>query len=335
MRGAPPARAQKLSKDPEPPIPDPLCRPSLSAGVESTVGWQDGAVLHLGSCPDSCGGQGLVGPVVTSVGELVLMCDECDAVWLKPSNVGSDQVIHPRQPGWEVAPGLALQPGTTRWAGPSDIEALDWQVDWQVVGLQAFGSLDELLDVSPRSGTFQLATDRRPLLRAMASRARGPAAIALVLGAGLAMAGVWYAVAGPGRGLLGLAGAVAAIGFLVVGERVHHRSFVALCPAGSTWLATGRPYRTLVESLGIPFQDLRGWVAVVADSTGSSLYVVDTMGSGGLKIRSMKACPIDAAHLTISPGGHVLRCEISLDSRRHDLMIGNGAAIKLPTVTAG
>ena len=87
-------------------------------------------MLHVGSCPDLCGGQGLIRPIVTASDEVVLMCDECGAAWLRPAVIGTEQVVYPNPPRWELAPGVSLEPGTTRWAVPRDVKDLDWDVDW-------------------------------------------------------------------------------------------------------------------------------------------------------------------------------------------------------------
>lgn len=49
-------------------------------------------VLHFGPCPwEKC--QGLLRPLATKQGRIVLVCDEDDAMWLHPSDLGTDRLF--------------------------------------------------------------------------------------------------------------------------------------------------------------------------------------------------------------------------------------------------
>ena len=60
---------------------------------------------------------------------IVVMCDECDAVWLHPDRTGSrDDALYTSPPAFQV-PGLAcsLTGGSSGWATRAEVEAAGWQ----------------------------------------------------------------------------------------------------------------------------------------------------------------------------------------------------------------
>lgn len=60
--------------------------------------------------------QGLVRPVMTESGQVVLMCDEGSEVWLDPSQVSEKSWIDAEPTTWRVSDGVHIAPRTTRWA---------------------------------------------------------------------------------------------------------------------------------------------------------------------------------------------------------------------------
>ena len=88
-----------------------------------------GEMLWLVECPFQ--DQGLVRPLVTSSGGVVLMCDEGGEVWLHTDDVSRETTIVPDRPDWRVADGIDIMPGTTRWASRSDLEAVGLEVQWR------------------------------------------------------------------------------------------------------------------------------------------------------------------------------------------------------------
>ena len=88
--------------------------------------------MWLCECPNF--DEGLVKPLVTVGGYLVLMCDSGGEVWLRPKDVGVADPYYPSGPDWEVIGAISVEPGTTRWATAEDLEETDWDVDWVVAG---------------------------------------------------------------------------------------------------------------------------------------------------------------------------------------------------------
>ena len=70
---------------------------------------------------------GLIRPVLTASGTTVLLCDECDSVWLTPASVETDPALYPSHPDWEVEPGVYVTPGTLRWLTFQELPE-DWRV---------------------------------------------------------------------------------------------------------------------------------------------------------------------------------------------------------------
>ena len=65
-------------------------------------------------CPSD--DQGIVRPVITESGTLVLRCDAGGEVWLEPDAIVSQEPVVPSAPEWTVHGDVHVKPGTTRWA---------------------------------------------------------------------------------------------------------------------------------------------------------------------------------------------------------------------------
>ncbi|MFC4614269.1 hypothetical protein ACFO3K_06065 [Cellulomonas algicola] len=76
-------------------------------------------MLWLKECPHD--DQGLVCPLVTSTGDVVLFCDSGGEAWLDPAEVSEASAMFPRQPDWRVTDDVSVTPGTTRWADARDL----------------------------------------------------------------------------------------------------------------------------------------------------------------------------------------------------------------------
>lgn len=74
--------------------------------------------------------QGLIRPLVTSSGEVVLMCDSGGEVWLRPEDVERCTPYDPEAPEWRVVCCITVEPGTTRWGTSEDVARLGWEVEW-------------------------------------------------------------------------------------------------------------------------------------------------------------------------------------------------------------
>lgn len=68
--------------------------------------------------------QGMVAPLVTESGRIVLMCDRGGEVWLKRADIGSIQPATPKAPDWQASADVHVTPGTTRWAQEADLDQL-------------------------------------------------------------------------------------------------------------------------------------------------------------------------------------------------------------------
>jgi hypothetical protein len=80
-------------------------------------------------CPSD--DQGMVRPLVTRSGRVLLLCDSGGEVWPTPDAVEGSEVYVPNAPDWAVTPGVSIRPGTTRWATGEDLAALAWNVEWK------------------------------------------------------------------------------------------------------------------------------------------------------------------------------------------------------------
>ena len=74
--------------------------------------------------------QGLVRPLVSTSGRIVLLCDSGGEVWFHPDDIGSERIHYPSDPDWRAG-CESIQPGTTRWATEDDIDGLGWDVEWR------------------------------------------------------------------------------------------------------------------------------------------------------------------------------------------------------------
>ena len=88
--------------------------------------------MWLRACPNIYD-QGQVRPLVTESGPVVLSCDSCGAAWSHPDEISADYLDFPVAPFWLTRAGVSVAPGKTRWAQASDVEALDWDVEWREV----------------------------------------------------------------------------------------------------------------------------------------------------------------------------------------------------------
>jgi hypothetical protein len=59
---------------------------------------------------------------------VVLMCDECDAVWLRPGDVNTSIPLYPQSPDF-IVPGLecSILSPHSQWACKSDIIRVGWE----------------------------------------------------------------------------------------------------------------------------------------------------------------------------------------------------------------
>ncbi len=59
---------------------------------------------------------------------IVLMCDECDSVWLEPTNTKSSKVLYPRAPDFKI-PGLecSIKDPDSHWAYREEISKRGWE----------------------------------------------------------------------------------------------------------------------------------------------------------------------------------------------------------------
>ncbi|NKY39061.1 hypothetical protein HGA02_05780 [Cellulomonas septica] len=87
--------------------------------------------MWLRECPDDH--QGLVRPMVTESGRVILFCDDVGEVWLDPVEAARDSRLHPWSPTWHVVDDVHVRPGTTRWAERADLppewSACTWHDD--------------------------------------------------------------------------------------------------------------------------------------------------------------------------------------------------------------
>ncbi|WP_273651783.1 hypothetical protein [Cellulomonas fimi] len=76
-------------------------------------------MFWLTECPND--DQGLVCPLVTATGDVILFCDSGGEAWLDPSTVSAESAIYPWTPDWRVADGISVAPGTARWADRAEL----------------------------------------------------------------------------------------------------------------------------------------------------------------------------------------------------------------------
>lgn len=78
-------------------------------------------------CP-ICGGGSIGFRRCGGITKLVLMCDECDAVWLEPTETSAASALFPEGPDFRV-PGCTFTVGGTgaRWATWDEVAAAGWK----------------------------------------------------------------------------------------------------------------------------------------------------------------------------------------------------------------
>jgi hypothetical protein len=81
-------------------------------------------MYYVGTCP-VCE-QGTLGlRVCAGQGDLVVLCDECDAVWLYPDCAG--EAIYPEQPTLPCPQcGESLLEASSHWADEQEIQRAGW-----------------------------------------------------------------------------------------------------------------------------------------------------------------------------------------------------------------
>ncbi|MFC8734553.1 hypothetical protein ACFT5B_19020 [Luteimicrobium sp. NPDC057192] len=84
--------------------------------------------MWLQECPNF--DQGLVRPLVSAEGVVVLYCDSGDCTWLTPADVETSPGLDLDLSDWSIAPGIHLTPGQTRWAEADDLPPT-WQADYE------------------------------------------------------------------------------------------------------------------------------------------------------------------------------------------------------------
>ncbi|SFB61827.1 hypothetical protein SAMN05216266_1299 [Amycolatopsis marina] len=86
-------------------------------------------MMWLVECP--LWDQGLVRPLLTEAGDIVLMCDSCTTVWCGPDDVESESYSQPAGPDWDTGCGSHVKPGTTKWADMDDVRKAGWgELEW-------------------------------------------------------------------------------------------------------------------------------------------------------------------------------------------------------------
>ncbi|SMP39174.1 hypothetical protein SAMN06265222_101266 [Neorhodopirellula lusitana] len=135
-----------MEPEPKPPFDSKSNLPSIAAG--------DNLRHHVSACP-ICGG-GLCGvrayfdsPESLSYG--LVICDECEAIWLQPDTQGVHVYADAEAP---VSPvnGLGLyDPTVSRWANAEDIQKLGWSA-----------SIDDSLTYDPNASADDLAASDPP-----------------------------------------------------------------------------------------------------------------------------------------------------------------------------
>jgi len=85
--------------------------------------------MWLQECPNL--DQGLVRPLISTEGTVVLFCDSGDCVWLQPAEVAARPCLDVDLSDWSVGPRIHVTPGTTRWAEPDELpEAWRDEYEW-------------------------------------------------------------------------------------------------------------------------------------------------------------------------------------------------------------
>ena len=75
---------------------------------------------------------GLVRPRITDIGVIVLMCDECGAVWRNVDEISDDKWEEPILPSFTLADGPSVKSPDARWAEWGDLNDQPWAgIQWQ------------------------------------------------------------------------------------------------------------------------------------------------------------------------------------------------------------
>src|SRR5687767_14313125 len=93
---------------------------------------------RLESCP-FCKGGSIGFRLCVDQTRLVMMCDECEAIWLDPENMEVSALLSPDSPDF-VAPGTncSVKSPLSRWASREEIERFGW-TDYIVGEIRALG----------------------------------------------------------------------------------------------------------------------------------------------------------------------------------------------------
>lgn len=85
--------------------------------------------MWLKECPNC--DQGLLVPMVSAEGTVILFCDSADCTWLDPESVDTADAIYPDTATWAVTSEIHLTPGKTREAAREDLPPA-WrdEYDW-------------------------------------------------------------------------------------------------------------------------------------------------------------------------------------------------------------
>jgi hypothetical protein len=75
--------------------------------------------VWLRRCPH--GDEGVIRPLLTASGRVVLLCESGREVWLDPGEVSAGSSVRPGSPSWRVAEGVHVRPRTTRWAHADEL----------------------------------------------------------------------------------------------------------------------------------------------------------------------------------------------------------------------
>lgn len=90
--------------------------------------------VYLAMCDAWCnGGRGAVRPLLVDGSSVVLLCDECSAVWLHPDDVNVVAPVSASASNWDLGPGLSTTPWKVRWASLEEADEAGWGVRWRTI----------------------------------------------------------------------------------------------------------------------------------------------------------------------------------------------------------
>jgi hypothetical protein len=118
---------------------------SDSPSKKPTVPW-----IHIGECPVCGNGLCRVRSGINPQGDsqLYALCDECEAIWIKPDLLGPVRFPDSEDPQCPIS-GQALYGPYSRWATPEDVKGTEWESE--VV-------IDLPVDITMEPGADQAAT---------------------------------------------------------------------------------------------------------------------------------------------------------------------------------